>query len=59
MKNNTLSEFIWSELTALQNFQRKNIEMFESSDEKYANISADNEDIYDKELLAVEQAGGN
>lgn len=59
MKNNTLSEFIWSELTALQNFQRKNIEMFESSDDKYANISADNEDIYDKELLAVEQAGGN
>ena len=27
-----------------------------SSDDKYANISADNEEIYDKELLAVEQS---
>ena len=31
----------------------------DSRDDKYANISADNEEIYDKELLAVDQVGGN
>ena len=61
MKNNTLdlNNFIWNELKALQNFQRKNIEMFDSSDEKYGSHLSLDDDIFDKKELEFSQSGGN